>query len=56
MRGAAAQAIATTLSGRGVVPWLVLDEGSAVVEAPLPGVVGAVAMIGVGEKGCSRCG
>ncbi|QHC66250.1 M20/M25/M40 family metallo-hydrolase [Rathayibacter sp. VKM Ac-2759] len=51
VRGAAAQAIATTLSGRGVVPWLVLDEGSAVVESPLPGVVGAVAMIGVGEKG-----
>ncbi|WP_235022072.1 MULTISPECIES: M20/M25/M40 family metallo-hydrolase [unclassified Rathayibacter] len=51
VRGAAAQATAETLRERGVTPWLVLDEGSAVVEAPLPGVVGAVAMIGVGEKG-----
>lgn len=51
VRGAAARGIADTLRERGVVPWLVLDEGSAVVEAPLPGVVGAVAMIGVGEKG-----
>ncbi|NQX06261.1 M20/M25/M40 family metallo-hydrolase [Rathayibacter sp. VKM Ac-2856] len=51
VRGPAARAIAETLHERGVVPWLVLDEGSAVVEAPLPGVVGPVAMIGVGEKG-----
>ncbi|QHC58221.1 M20/M25/M40 family metallo-hydrolase [Rathayibacter sp. VKM Ac-2760] len=51
VRGSAACAVAATLRERGVVPWLVLDEGSAVVEAPLPGVVGPVAMIGVGEKG-----
>jgi carboxypeptidase PM20D1 len=33
------------------VPWLVVDEGGAVVDAPLPFVPGRAAMIGVGEKG-----
>ncbi|SMH47194.1 carboxypeptidase PM20D1 [Rathayibacter oskolensis] len=51
VRGAAAKAISATLHERGVTPWLVIDEGSAVVDAPLPGVEGRVAMIGVGEKG-----
>ncbi|GAA3916313.1 M20 family peptidase [Microbacterium invictum] len=49
--GAAAQEIAATLRERGIVPWLVLDEGGAVVDAPLPLVPGTAAMIGVGEKG-----
>ncbi len=49
--GDAAAAIAELLRSRGVVPWLVLDEGGAVVDAPLPGVSGTAAMIGVGEKG-----
>ena len=49
--GDAAQVIATTLRDRGIVPWLVLDEGGAVVDAPLPFVAGTAAMIGVGEKG-----
>lgn len=49
--GQAAATIAKTLAERGIVPWLVLDEGGAVVPAPLPGVVGTAAMIGVGEKG-----
>ncbi len=49
--GAAAQAIAESLRGRGIIPWLVLDEGGAVVDAPLPFVPGRSAMIGVGEKG-----
>ncbi|WP_236602637.1 M20/M25/M40 family metallo-hydrolase [Microbacterium sp. 8M] len=49
--GSAAIAIAAALQERGVVPWLVLDEGGAVVDAPLPFVPGRAAMIGVGEKG-----
>ncbi|WP_254773831.1 M20/M25/M40 family metallo-hydrolase [Microbacterium sp. cf046] len=49
--GAAAEQIATTLQGRGIVPWLVLDEGGAVVDAPLPFALGDAAMVGVGEKG-----
>ncbi|HVL63217.1 MAG TPA: M20/M25/M40 family metallo-hydrolase [Microbacterium sp.] len=49
--GAAAQEVATTLRERGIVPWLVLDEGGAVVDAPLPFALGSAAMVGVGEKG-----
>ena len=49
--GAAAAEIASTLRDRGIVPWLVLDEGGAVVDAPLPFAVGDAAMVGVGEKG-----
>lgn len=49
--GHAAQQIASVLRARGVVPWLVVDEGGAVVDAPLPFVPGRAAMIGVGEKG-----
>ncbi len=49
--GSAAIAIAAALKDRGIVPWLVVDEGGAVVDAPLPFVPGSAAMIGVGEKG-----
>ena len=49
--GAAAQEIARVFQERGIVPWLVVDEGGAVVDAPLPFVPGRAAMIGVGEKG-----
>ena len=49
--GRAAQEIARVFRERGIVPWLVIDEGGAVVEAPLPFVPGRAAMIGVGEKG-----
>ncbi|REJ04972.1 M20/M25/M40 family metallo-hydrolase [Microbacterium bovistercoris] len=49
--GTAAQAIAAAFQQRGIVPWLVVDEGGAVVDAPLPFVPGSAAMIGVGEKG-----
>lgn len=49
--GEAAHTIAQTFRQRGITPWLVLDEGGAVVDAPLPFVRGQAAMVGVGEKG-----
>lgn len=49
--GDAAEEIARVLRERGITPWLVVDEGGAVVDAPLPFVPGRAAMIGVGEKG-----
>lgn len=49
--GKAAEEIAGVLRDRGIVPWVVVDEGGAVVDAPLPFVPGRAAMIGVGEKG-----
>lgn len=49
--GAAAAAIADRFRERGITPWLVLDEGGAVVDAPLPFVKVPAAMVGVGEKG-----
>lgn len=47
----AATAAAALFRERGLTPWLVLDEGGAVVDAPLPFIDVAAAMIGVGEKG-----
>ncbi|HEY0240499.1 MAG TPA: M20/M25/M40 family metallo-hydrolase [Friedmanniella sp.] len=49
--GEAARRIAETLHGRGVLPWLVLDEGGAISDLPLPGLSGWFAMIGLAEKG-----
>ncbi|MBO1901908.1 M20/M25/M40 family metallo-hydrolase [Leucobacter weissii] len=49
--GAAAREISETLHQRGIAPWIVLDEGGAVTDAPLPFVSGTAAMVGVGEKG-----
>lgn len=47
----AASAAAALFRERGLTPWLVLDEGGAVVDAPLPFIDVQAAMIGVGEKG-----
>lgn len=49
--GSTAHAVARELERRGVRPWLVLDEGGAVVQGALPGVRGRTAMVGVSEKG-----
>ncbi len=49
--GRAAKDAVAALRGRGVEPWFVIDEGGAIVEGVLPGVVGEIAVIGVSEKG-----
>ncbi|MFD5224520.1 M20/M25/M40 family metallo-hydrolase [Microbacterium sp. NPDC058342] len=49
--GDAALAISNAFRERGITPWMVVDEGGAVVDSPLPFVPGGAAMIGVGEKG-----
>jgi carboxypeptidase PM20D1 len=46
-----AAAAVALLTERGVRPGLVLDEGGAVAEGAIPGVVGPVAFVGVSEKG-----
>lgn len=51
--GDAALRISEVFEERGITPWLVLDEGGAVVDAPLPFVRGTAAMVGVGEKGAT---
>jgi len=43
--------VAALLQQRGIVPWIVIDEGGAVVDAPLAFVPVSSAMVGVGEKG-----
>jgi len=50
-QGAGAAAIVDLLESRGVRAGLVIDEGGAIVEGLLPGVVGPIAMIGLSEKG-----
>ena len=49
--GDGAQAAVAWLRARGVAPWLVLDEGGAVVTGAFPGVEEPVAVVGVTEKG-----
>ncbi|GAA5207779.1 M20/M25/M40 family metallo-hydrolase [Microbacterium kyungheense] len=49
--GGGAQAIVALLRERGVRPGLVLDEGGAVVDGAIPGVVVPTAMVGVAERG-----
>jgi carboxypeptidase PM20D1 len=49
--GSGARAIANVLRDREITPWLVLDEGGAVVDAPLAFLRAPAAMVGVAEKG-----
>lgn len=52
--GAGAQAAAQALQRRNIRLYFTLDEGGMVVDAPLPGMTGCAAMVGVGEKGCAN--
>ena len=47
--GRAAKDAVAILRERGVEPWFVIDEGGAIVEGVLPGVVAEIAVIGVSE-------
>ncbi|WP_256127831.1 M20/M25/M40 family metallo-hydrolase [Arthrobacter sp. SDTb3-6] len=49
--GDSAAAAASLLNGRGVRPWMVLDEGGAVAENAFPGLAPPAAVVGVAEKG-----
>lgn len=49
--GRSARAIADELHARGIRPWLVLDEGGAIIDGPLPALPHETAIVGVGEKG-----
>lgn len=49
--GPSAPAIVDYLKEKGVQPYMVLDEGGAIVEGVLPGVKGKSALVGTGEKG-----
>lgn len=51
VQGITAKNLATAWRETGQVPYLVIDEGGAVVDQPLPGLPVPAAMIGVGEKG-----
>lgn len=46
-----AQAIARTLTERGVTLDMVVDEGGAIMTGKVPGLTGPAAMIGIAEKG-----
>lgn len=48
--GTGAAAIVAVLAERGIAPWLVVDEGGAVMDGLLPGL-GPTAVVGLTEKG-----
>jgi len=49
--GSGARTIVELLESRGIRPFLVIDEGGAVVEDIFPGITGPIAVVGVSEKG-----
>jgi carboxypeptidase PM20D1 len=49
--GEAARAAVAELRGRGVAPWMVIDEGGAVAHEAFPGLAAPVGIVGVTEKG-----
>lgn len=49
--GRGAQAIAALLRGRGVRPWMVVDEGGVIGRGLMPGVARPTALVGIAEKG-----
>lgn len=49
--GAGAAAIVRLLDSRGIKPDMVLDEGGAILDEMIPGIVVPTAMIGTSEKG-----
>ena len=49
--GRSTESIVSFLESKGVKPFMVLDEGGAIVEGAIPGVKGKCALVGTGEKG-----
>lgn len=49
--GQGAEQIAALLRGRGVRPWMVVDEGGVIGQGLMPGVTRPTALIGIAEKG-----
>jgi carboxypeptidase PM20D1 len=49
--GQGAALVADRLAAQGVEPWLVLDEGGAIVDDAIPLLKGRSALVGIGEKG-----
>ncbi|MFQ6603973.1 MAG: M20 family peptidase [Fidelibacterota bacterium] len=48
---AGAARIADVLKQRQITPWLILDEGGAIVTEGVPGISAPVALVGIAEKG-----
>src|SRR6185437_12273712 len=49
--GIGARSIAAAFKTRGIRPFMVLDEGGAVISGEVPGLSRPVALIGIAEKG-----